>query len=99
MFSRYLFAKAMPYVADRQRRTVARDARLLLLAHGVLVAVCLTVAPSVAWLYVAAVVAHALLAIYLTCEHRGLPSAGDVLQRTRSLRAGRLVMRVEVRID
>lgn len=83
-----LFAKALPYVARDRRAAVARDARILLAVHAMLVALGLTVAPGVAWLYAAAVAAHALLSIYLTCEHRGLPGEGDVLARTRSIRAG-----------
>src|SRR5262245_35433926 len=86
-----LYRKVLPYVTDAARPGVPRDARVLLLVHAVLVAVSLCIAPRIGWMYVAAVAAHALLSLYLTCEHRGLPEQGDVLQRTRSLRAGWLL--------
>lgn len=87
-----VFAKAMPYVAPDQRRVVARDARILVLVHAALIALAATTMPAIAWLYVAAAAAHALLSLYVTCEHRGLPTgASDVLQCTRSLRAGPLL--------
>ena len=35
--------------------------------------------------YAALVVGHAILSFYITCEHRGLPTEGTILERTRSL--------------
>lgn len=86
-----LMAKALPYVVPEQRPAIRRDARLLLLVHGAIVGIGWWVAMPVATLYLAAIPAHAVLSGYLTCEHRGLPAAGDVLQRTRSLAAGPLL--------
>ena len=86
-----LYRRVLPYVADAARPAVARDARVLLCVHAAIVAIAIGLAPAVAWLYVAALAAHAILSLYIACEHRGLPEQGDVLQRTRSLRAGRLL--------
>ncbi|MGE0706654.1 MAG: fatty acid desaturase [Planctomycetota bacterium] len=41
-------------------------------------------------LYLALPVNHALLSLYIACEHRGLPTTGSVLERTRSFAAGPL---------
>jgi fatty acid desaturase len=87
----WLLRKAVPYAPAAQYASLRRDARILLLVHAGLVAAALTVAPSILFLYVAAAAAHAILSVYLTCEHRGLPEQGDVLQRTRSIRAGWLL--------
>lgn len=86
-----LLARALPYVAVEQRAAVRRDARILLLVHGAIVALGWWTATPVATLYVAAIPAHAVLSAYLTCEHRGLPATGDVLARTRSIAAGPLL--------
>ena len=86
-----LLRKAVPYAGAAQYASLRRDARILLLVHAGLVTAALTVAPGILFLYAAAVAAHAILSVYLTCEHRGLPEAGDVLQRTRSIRAGWLL--------
>lgn len=83
-----LLRKALPYAAAERFGAITRDARILLLVHATLVALAVTVAPRLGALWLAALPAHAILSIYLTCEHRGLPESGDVLHRTRSLRAG-----------
>jgi fatty acid desaturase len=86
-----LLRKALPYVPAAQYASIRRDARILLVVHAGLIAAAVAVAPRLLFLYVAAAAAHAILSVYLTCEHRGLPEAGDVLQRTRSIRAGWLL--------
>jgi fatty acid desaturase len=87
----WLLRKALPYAPAAQHASIWRDARILLLVHTVLVATAATMAPGIGFLYAAAAAAHAILSVYLTCEHRGLPEQGDVLQRTRSIRAGWLL--------
>ena len=87
----WLLRKAVPYAVAAQHASLRRDARILLFVHAGLIATALTVAPGILFLYAAAAAAHAILSVYLTCEHRGLPEQGDVLQRTRSIRAGRLL--------
>ena len=49
------------------------------------------VEPRLLRLYLAVPLAHALLSIYVACEHRGLPQAGTVVERTRSFDPGPLV--------
>lgn len=77
------WSRVMPFVTERARTAVVRDSRLGLLAHGLLLGLC-TVEPRLLRLYGAVLVSHGLLAIYVTCEHRGLAQEGDVLARTRS---------------
>jgi fatty acid desaturase len=86
-----LLRKTLPYAPTSQHASIRRDARTLLVVHAGLIAAAVTIAPDIAFLYVAAAAAHAILSCYLTCEHRGLPEQGDVLQRTRSIRAGWLL--------
>ncbi len=80
-----LWGKVLPFVGPRHRRRVAWEARGLLLVHGVLLTLGAVVLPEVLWLYGGVLVGHALMAVYVTCEHRGLPQEGGVLNRTRSI--------------
>jgi fatty acid desaturase len=86
-----LLRKALPYATPAQHAAIRRDARILVLVHAGTIVAAATVVPAIGWLYVAAVAAHAILSAYLTCEHRGLAEHGDILQRTRSIRAGWLL--------
>lgn len=88
------FAKALPFVPESRRRRVQHEARLLLLGHGLLLAVGVWIYPPLLRCYAALLLGHAFLSLYITCEHRGLPAASpgqDVLERTRSLDTGPLL--------
>lgn len=74
----------LPFVAPADRRGVIRDSRLLVLAHALFIAAALTWYPPLLRLYLGVWLGHALLSVYITCEHRGLPMEGDILERTRS---------------
>lgn len=81
--------RVLPFVTPAQRARVRAEARALVLVHGGLVALAATALPRLGLHYAALVVAHAALSVHLTCEHRGLPTEGSVLARTRSLVAPR----------
>lgn len=81
----------VPFIAPAQRPTVTAEARLVLLAWLGLAALAWLWLPALAWLLAGLSGAHLVLGPYLTAEHTGLPSTGDVLARTRSIRSNALV--------
>jgi len=85
-----VFRKALPFVRERRRRDVVWSSRLLVAIHAGVIALAVLVEPRLARLYPAVVAAHALLSVYITCEHRGLPTEGSIFERTRSFDPGAL---------
>jgi fatty acid desaturase len=77
--------KVLPFVALDRRRRIAWEARVLLAIHATAIVLASTIVPALAWVYVGMLLGHMFLSWYITCEHRGLPEAGSVLARTRSL--------------
>jgi len=75
----------MPFVRPNARLSVAREARILVLIHGALLAAAFTITPALLWYYAGMLVGHAYLGTYTICEHRGLPAEGSILERTRSI--------------
>ncbi|HBP21800.1 MAG TPA: hypothetical protein DEA08_28950, partial [Planctomycetes bacterium] len=86
-----LWDRALPFVRARQRRRVAWESRLWLALHAGFVALAWSLEPRLLRVYLAFVVGHALLSVYITCEHRGLPHEGSILARTRTLEVGALL--------
>ncbi len=78
--------KVLPFVRPPQRRRIAWEARGLVLIHGGAMTAAVLWLPEIWRVYAALVAGHALLSLYITCEHRGLPTEGTILERTRSLR-------------
>lgn len=77
--------RVLPFVRPQQRRVVARQSRALALVHGGAMAAAVLWVPEIWRIYAALVLGHALLSLYITCEHRGLDEQGSILERTRSL--------------
>jgi len=78
-----VWTQLLPYVTERQRPAVTRQAWGLIAAHAAFIALG-TRFPAL-WLWYAGVaLAHAPLSIYLLCEHRGLSMEAPVLGKTRS---------------
>ncbi len=77
--------RILPFVGERDRPRVIAEARLLLGAHAILLALALSVLPQLRFYYLGILVGHSILAIYTMCEHRGLTAEGTVLERTRSI--------------
>lgn len=78
--------KVLPFVRPGQRSAIAWEARGLALIHGGAMAVAVLWLPELWRVYAALVLGHAALSFYITCEHRGLPTEGTILERTRSLK-------------
>lgn len=81
-----LWDRVLPFVQPSERRRVAWEARLLLAIHGAIIAVAILWMPALWRVYVGMLLGHVLLAWYVTCEHRGLPEQGTILERTRTTR-------------
>jgi fatty acid desaturase len=58
---------------------------VLLAIHAAAIVLASTIVPALWWVYVGMLLGHMFLSWYITCEHRGLPQEGSVLERTRSL--------------
>jgi fatty acid desaturase len=86
-----LWSRLLPFVQPARRAGVVWSCRLLLLLHAVLVLLALRLEPRLLRLYLAVPLGHALLAVYVTCEHRGLPHVGSVVERTRTFDPGPVV--------
>lgn len=83
-------ARLLPFVREGQRARVTLGSLALVLAHVGLIALALRLEPRLLRVYLAVPLAHALLSLYVTCEHRGLPMTGSILERTRSFDPGPL---------
>ncbi|HEY8376789.1 MAG TPA: fatty acid desaturase [Nannocystis sp.] len=81
----------VPFIAPAQRPAVTAEARLILLAWLALAALAWLWFPPLAWLLAGLSGAHLVLGPYITAEHTGLPTGGDVLARSRSIRTNALV--------
>jgi fatty acid desaturase len=82
---------AVPYLRPKDRRGVCLGSLLLVGIHVALVAAALRWDPRALRIYLAVPLAHVLLSLYVACEHRGLPTEGSVVERTRSFAAGPLI--------
>lgn len=85
------FAKWLPFLPATQRPATVREARAILAALAGLAALAWLWLPAVAWLLAGFAGAHLVLGPYLAAEHTGMPTRGDVLARTRSVRSNALV--------
>lgn len=86
-----LASRLLPYVTPRLRAGVVVGSLALVLLHAGLVLLALRFEPRLLRIYLAVPLAHALLTLYVSCEHRGLPTEGDIFARTRSLDPGPLL--------
>ncbi|MCX4245144.1 fatty acid desaturase [Paraliomyxa miuraensis] len=77
--------RVLPFVRAPKRRRVAWEARMLLAVHGAAIACAVAWVPALWRVYIAMLVSHVLLSGYTTCEHRGLPEGGSILDRTRTM--------------
>ncbi len=81
----------LPFTRPRDRSRIGWEARLLVLIHGSAMAAAVLVESRIWWVYVGMLIGHALVSVYITAEHRGLPQGGTILERTRSVEVPRPV--------
>lgn len=77
--------RVMPFVSPDKRRAVAWEARLLVAIHAGALVLASVKLPALFLVYAGLLLGHMFLGWYTTCEHRGLPEQGTMLERTRSL--------------
>ncbi|PCC72801.1 Fatty acid desaturase [Nannocystis exedens] len=85
------FVKWMPWLPEVQRPATIHEARIIVAVLVVLVALAWLVWPALGWLLAGCAGAHVVLGPYLAAEHTGMPTDGDVLARTRSVRSNAAV--------
>lgn len=81
----------VPFIPAAQRPTVSAEARVVLAGWLALAAAAWLWLPELAWLIAGLSGAHLALALYVTAEHTGMPTTGDVLARTRSIESNFVV--------
>ena len=81
----------MPYVPQRGKSRVRWESRAALCFHLGYFYVAWHWLPGLWNLMWAQWLGHAMLAIYLTTEHNGLPHAGSAIERTRTMLTNRLL--------
>jgi fatty acid desaturase len=88
---RFVWQFLMPYVKQRSRKRVRWESRVALCIHlGYLYAAWQWL-PGLWNLLWAQWLGHAMLAIYLTTEHNGLPHTGSAIERTRTMLTNRAI--------
>lgn len=85
------FLKWMPWLPEAQRPATIREARFMLAGVAALALLAWLAWPPLGWLLAGCAGAHLVLGPYLAAEHTGLPTEGDVLARTRSIRSNAVV--------
>jgi fatty acid desaturase len=80
-----------PWAPPEQRSRLAWETRVVALLWLALVVAAVLDIPGAGWLLLALVLFHFFQAVWLTTEHRGLPFAGTILARTRTMHTSALV--------
>ncbi|MDC0716948.1 fatty acid desaturase [Nannocystis bainbridge] len=85
------FDKWLPWLPAAQRPATIAEARRILAGLAALALLAWQVWPPLGWLLAGLAGAHVVLGPYLAAEHTGMPTTGDVLARTRSIRSNAVV--------
>lgn len=83
--------RLFPFIDPRNRQRIAVESTVVLLLHGLILALAVVVNPAFWALIIGQVVGHCLLAAYLTPEHNGLDHEGTIMDKTRSMETSRWV--------
>lgn len=70
---------------------IARDSTIVLLLWGLFVLACVLWIPGGGWLLFAAWFTHVFQTLWVSCEHTGLPTDGNILARTRTVTSNAFV--------
>lgn len=88
---RFVWQYLMPYVPQRSKKRVRWESRAALCFHVVFIYAAWQWLPGLWNILWAQWLGHAMLAIYLTTEHNGLPHAGSAIERTRTMLTNRAI--------
>jgi len=80
-----------PFVRPKVRFKLILESWVFIAVYGSIIYMALNIHVGFWALLVGQVVGHSLLASYLTAEHNGLPHEGHILEKTRSMKAPKLV--------
>jgi len=80
-----------PFIRPQVRVKLFLNCWVLILVYGGIIYLAMNVDSSYWALIVGQIVGHSLLASYVSAEHLGLPHEGDILEKTRSIKAPRFV--------
>lgn len=84
----FLRNRLYPFVRPEVRGKLAIESALIVGVYALLLYVAVRHDSRFWAIITGQAVSHCLLALYVTPEHNGLPHEGDILVRTRSMRAG-----------
>lgn len=87
----YFWNRILYYIPDVHRGRLRLEARLYLLFHLGLLALSLTWLPGLLLLIPGQLLGHMLVALFASADHNGLPVAGGILSRTRTVRTNPFV--------
>ena len=80
-----------PWAPSELGARMAWETRVVALMWLSLVVAVITGIPGAGWLLIALTLFHMFQAVWLTAEHKGLPLAGTILARTRTMRPSSIV--------
>ncbi len=78
-----------PFIKRRNIKKIFIESWVVLLIYSVIGYLAIFIDAAFYSLFIGQLVGHSLLAYYLAMEHNGLPHDGDILEKTRSIRAPR----------
>lgn len=80
-----------PYVDPKVRRKLMLESIIILAVHLLFLYIALYVNAAFWAIFIGQVSGHCCLAFYTAAEHNGLPHEGTIFEKTRSVRANKLV--------
>jgi len=83
--------RIFPFIRPKMRKKVTIESAFVLIIYLGILILALYIDDGFWGLLTGQVVAHCLLANYLVMEHNGLPHKGNILEKTRSIRANKLI--------
>lgn len=86
--SKNQWEKKLPFVREKFHNRITWEARFYILIYAILIVSGIGYFPKILIsLSIGLFLAHSILAFYLAAEHTGLPTEGDILSRSRSMKA------------
>jgi fatty acid desaturase len=80
-----------PFVKPESRQNICLESLLIISVYVGIAILAMYINPGFWGIFTGQLVGHCLLASYLIMEHNGLPHAGNILEKTRSIPASRFI--------